>query len=212
MPIRRFLKWVNRIFGRKKKFRLAIYGLPNAGKTSLANKISLEWTGKKLGNVSAIPHETRHLSQMKEITIKVDHKEITIDLIDVPGISYQNDLQDKHYKTFLKKMSRKEAKKRVTEAIKGVTSAVKLLEYIDTALLVFDSTKDSLDPINSLILGALESKNIPIIIVANKTDLKKSDTKSIREIYSEYPIVELSALKDENLDPLYQAIAKHHKR
>ncbi|MFH0860323.1 MAG: Era-like GTP-binding protein [Candidatus Altiarchaeota archaeon] len=211
MPLRRFLRWVNRIFGRKKSFRLAIYGIPNAGKTSLANRISLEWTGKELGKVSDLPHETRRIKQIKEVKIKVKGKEITIDLIDVPGISHKRDLMGKHFQSFLKHMSNEEANLRVREAIDGVKMAVKLLDHIDVALLVFDSTEDPLDPVNSLILGALESKSIPAILVANKADLPDADARTIREVYSEYPVVELSALQDRNFDKLYEAIAEHHK-
>lgn len=211
MPIRRFLKWVGRIFGRKKKFRLAIYGSPNAGKTSLANRISLEWTGKEMGTVSDIPHETRFVKRIKEINIIVGDKEITIDLFDVPGISYKKDLTDQHYKTFLKHMSEAEATQRVREAIRGVKSAVKILDLVDTALLVMDSADDPYNPVNTLILGALESRNIPVIIVANKTDLAEADAKLIKTVYTDYPIVELSTKKDKTLEPLYEAIAKHHK-
>ncbi|MFH1835070.1 MAG: Era-like GTP-binding protein [Methanobacteriota archaeon] len=211
MPIRRFLFWVGKIFGGKKKFRLAIYGLPNAGKTSLANRISMQWTGRRIGRVSQIPHETRSLNQVKEVTIRVEGKEFTIDLIDVPGISHKNDLFDRHYKMFLSKMSKKKAKQRVSEAILGVKKAVVLLDYIDTALLVMDSSEDPYDPTNFLILGALKAKKVPVIIVANKIDLPMANPASIRETYDDYPVVELSAKKDKSIDTLYKAIAAHHK-
>lgn len=211
MPVRRFIGWVKKIFGRKKKFRLAVYGLPNAGKTSLANRISLEWTGKELGSVSEIPHETRYVKRIHEVKILSQGKEIILDLFDVPGISYSKDLYGKHYQEFLKRMPGEEAKQRVREAIGGVKTAVKLMDEIDCALLLLDSTENPFNPVNSIILGSLASKKVPALIVANKTDLPDADPLLIKKIYSDYPVVEVSALKDENIDPLYRAIAEHHR-
>ena len=211
MPVKRFLRWARSIFGKKKKFRLGIYGLPNTGKTSIANRICVEWTGRKLGKVSNLPHETRAIKEIREVTFRVDGKEIIIDLIDIPGISHRKDLLESHYKTFLKHMSKKEARSRVHEAIQGVKVAVKSLDYVDAALVVMDAAQNPYNPINAVILGALESRNVPIVIVVNKTDLKKANPKLVKEVYSDYTIVNLSCLKDESIENLYKAIARHHK-
>jgi len=48
-----------RRFFKKKRTRIGIYGPPNAGKTTLANRIARDWTGDAVGPVSEIPHETR---------------------------------------------------------------------------------------------------------------------------------------------------------
>ena len=48
----------NKLFG-KKRSRVGIYGPPNAGKTTLANRIVRDVTGEALGPASEIPHETR---------------------------------------------------------------------------------------------------------------------------------------------------------
>jgi len=45
MDFGRFFGWIYNIFGLKKEVRLGIYGEVNAGKTTLANRISLDWTG-----------------------------------------------------------------------------------------------------------------------------------------------------------------------
>lgn len=211
MPLRRFLKWVSQIFGRKKAFKLAVYGAPNGGKTSLANRISLEWTGKEIGRASEIPHETRKVSVMREVEVRANGKTLTFDLIDVPGISAKDDLTGKHLDAFHKYMSKSDAKVRMHEAIEGVKQAVKILGEIDSAILVLDSADDPYNPINSLIIGALEANDVPFIIVANKTDLKQSDMALIRAVYSDYTIVPLSVEKDKNIDALYHALADHHK-
>ena len=59
---RRILKT---IFKSKENLKIGFYGPPNAGKTSLANRLCKDWTGEELGVVSRIPHETRQV-QFKE--------------------------------------------------------------------------------------------------------------------------------------------------
>lgn len=53
-----FAAILQRIFG-KKHAKIGIYGPPNVGKTTLANRILRDWTGDIMGSVSEIPHETR---------------------------------------------------------------------------------------------------------------------------------------------------------
>jgi len=171
----------------------------------------MEWTGKKLGKVSSLPHETRAIKEIREVSFRVDGKTVTIDLIDVPGISHKNDLFKSHYKAFLKHMSKREARDRVHEAIKGVKIAVKSLDYVDAALLVMDASESPYNPINAVILGALESRNVPVTIVANKTDLSRANADLVQEVYSDYRVVSLSCKKDESIESLYKAIAKHHR-
>ena len=80
---------------------------------------------------------------------------------------------------------------------------------MDTVLAVMDSTKDPLTQVNATLLGNLEAKNIPVIIVANKTDLKNSKPQNIRETFTQYPVVEISALTGKNMDQLYDVITKN---
>jgi len=58
-----------RRFFKKKRTRIGIYGPPNAGKTTLANRIARDWTGDAVGPVSEIPHETRRARKKEDIII-----------------------------------------------------------------------------------------------------------------------------------------------
>ena len=64
--IRNFFKRIfTNMFKNKKEIKLGFYGPPNAGKTSLANRICKDFTGEEIGSVSKVPHETRTV-QFKE--------------------------------------------------------------------------------------------------------------------------------------------------
>ena len=45
---KKFSNFLNRFF-KKKRTRIGIYGPPNAGKTTLANRIARDWTGDAVG-------------------------------------------------------------------------------------------------------------------------------------------------------------------
>ena len=47
------------LFSAQDPKRIGIYGPPNAGKTTLANRIARDWTGDAVGPESHVPHETR---------------------------------------------------------------------------------------------------------------------------------------------------------
>ncbi|MEM5782628.1 MAG: GTP-binding protein, partial [Candidatus Aenigmatarchaeota archaeon] len=71
------------------------------------------------------------------------------------------------------------------------------------------ATRDPLTQVNITLLGNLEARKIPVIIVANKIDKKGANPKLIREAFPTYPVVEISALKGRNMESLYKAIAKY---
>lgn len=203
-----FFDWVLGLFGLRKEIKLGIYGAVNTGKTTLANKISMDWTGEPVGKVSIIPHETRSVQKKEKVELKVKRKKVLINLLDMPGLATKID-----YRTFLKYgLSRKKAKVRAREATDGVIEAIKWLNNVDTVLAVMDSTKDPLTQVNITLLGNLEAKNIPVIIVANKIDKKRSEPKAIRDAFPQYPVVEISALKGVNINKLYEAIGKYSRR
>ncbi|MEM4263418.1 MAG: GTPase, partial [Candidatus Woesearchaeota archaeon] len=61
----------------KKDVKLGLYGPPNSGKTTLANRICKDWLGEEMGSVSSIPHETREVQIKEQITLQSkDGKEL----------------------------------------------------------------------------------------------------------------------------------------
>jgi len=207
VPWRRFVNWIRKIFSRRRVIRLGLYGPPNAGKTTLANKIAIDWTGEPVGRVSEVPHETREVQKKERVVVQVGNKKLIMNLLDMPGIATKID-----YEEFMKYgLSKKEAQKRAKEATRGVIEAIKWLENVDTALVVMDSTKDPYTQVNITIIGNLEARDIPVIIVANKIDLKDAKPELIREAFPQHPVVEISGLTGKNIDLLYEAIAKYSR-
>lgn len=202
MPFSKIVKWLDSIFNSKKTFSLGLYGNVNTGKSTLANKISKDWTGEEMSLVSEIPHETRTVVKKEKISINAEGKHIVMNLLDMPGITTKVD-----YRDFVEKgMSVKEAQKRAKEATRGIIEAIKWLEQVDVALVVMDATEDPFTQVNLTILGNLEARKIPIIVVANKVDKKKAKPERIKEAFPQHKVVFISALKGTNINELYKAI------
>lgn len=201
-----FNKFFKNLFGNKKNIKLGLYGPPNAGKTTLANTICKDILGEEMGKASNVPHETREIQVKEQITIKSkDGKnELLFNLVDTPGIATKIDYED-----FIKAgMKSKAAKKRAKEATKGVVEAIKWLDEMDTVVVVLDATKDPYSQVNITIVGNLAARNIPVLIVANKTDLKKASIKKIQTAFPQYPIVGISAKYGNNIKDFYDALFK----
>ena len=199
---RRLRSIINAIFRKRKDIKIGLYGPVNSGKTTLANRICLDWLGEELGKVSHIPHETREVLMKEKVTINHDGRKLTFALVDTPGIATKIDYED-----FLKYgLKKKEAKQRAKEATKGVIEAIKWLDKMDLVLVVLDSTKDPLNQVNLTILGNLDARNIPFLIVANKVDLKRSRASRIREAFPQYRTIGISAKTGFNIKELYSAL------
>lgn len=195
-------------FKKKKHLKLGIYGPPNAGKTTLANKICKDWLGEEMGVVSDIPHETREINVKEKINIKKDGKEISFNLIDTPGIATKIDYED-----FLRfKLSKSKAKIRAKEATKGIIDAIKWLDDMDAVLVVLDATLNPYSQVNITIIGNLAARNIPVLIVANKTDLKKASIKKVESAFPQYKVVGMSAKNGDNIDEFYESLFKVVKK
>ena len=190
------------IFGIKKNLALGFYGPPNAGKTYLANKICKDWTGEEIGTVSRIPHETRNVQFKEKVEIDYKGRKLTFKLVDTPGIATQIDYED-----FMKfGVKKKDAQKRAKEATQGVIEAIQWLEDMDAVVVVLDSSENPYSQVNITIIGNLVARKIPVLIVANKIDLRKSDIKKIEAAFPEYEVVGISARHGTNMEEFYESL------
>lgn len=200
-----FLKnLISKLFNKKESVSIGVYGPPNAGKTTLANKISKDLTGDEIGKVSEIPHETRVVQKKERAVLEVDGKELSMNLLDMPGIATKVD-----YKNFEEYgLDEDESKDRAKEATKGIVEAIKWLDNVDACLVIFDSTKDPYTQVNVTIIGNLEAKGIPILVLANKIDLEDAEPDRVRDAFPQHPVMEISAKEGENITELYEEIVE----
>jgi hypothetical protein len=203
---KRFSGFFTRFF-RKKRTRIGIYGPPNAGKTTLANRIARDWSGDAVGPVSEIPHETRRARRKEDIVISgANGSTLTIDIVDTPGVTTRID-----YHEFLDYgMERDEAIIRAREATEGVAEAMHWLrEDIDGVIYMLDSTLDPFMQVNIMMVGIIESRKLPVIIVANKIDLPKAVPSRIRSAFPQHPVVAISSLEGRNTEELYEKMIEN---
>jgi GTP-binding protein Era len=196
--------WLKKIF-KKKTARIGIYGPPNAGKTTLANRILRDWTGDAMGSVSHIPHETRRARRREDVTIHSNGSSVMLDIIDTPGLATKIDFHD--FMQF--GLSEDESKRRAKEATEGVIEAVKWLDELDGVILVMDATEDPYTQVNVTVIGNMEARKLPLLIAANKIDLPNSSPARIHSAFPQHPLVPISALEGQNIDLLYKEIADH---
>ena len=194
--------FLSSIFSKKKDLRLGLYGPPNAGKSTLANTICKDWLDEEMSTTSNVEHETREIIVKDKIEIASNGKKLTFNLVDTPGIATKIDYED-----FVKKgINKKDAKTRAKEATKGVIEAIKWLDKMDVVIVVLDATKDPVDQVNVTILGNLEARGIPVLVAANKCDLKSSNATEIRSAFPQYEVVGISAKSRDNVDYLYERL------
>jgi len=203
--LRNFSKRILRsLFGRKENIKLGFYGPPNAGKTSLANRICKDWTGEEIGVVSKVPHETRHVQFKEKVEIKYKGKILEFKIVDTPGIATKIDYED-----FLGfGLKKKEAKKRAKEATQGIIESIQWLDDMDAVVVVLDAAENPYSQVNITIIGNLIARKIPVLVVANKIDLKKADVKKFESTFPEYEVVGISAKEGTNMDEFYEALFK----
>jgi len=198
------IDFIKNLFKNKEKVSIGLYGHPNSGKTTLANTIACDSFGKDIGISSKVPHETRSVLKQEKVVIKEDGKELSFDIIDTPGIATKVD-----YKNFLEYgLEENEAKDRAKEATKGIIEAIKWLDDVNGVLLVVDTIDDPLTQTNITIIGNLEARKIPFIIVANKIDDPKANPEKIISVFPQHTVVPISALKKDNIGELYKEMFK----
>jgi len=196
------------LFRKRANLKIGFYGPPNAGKTSIANVICKDWTGEDIGKVSEIPHETRSIQFKEKVEIEHKGKKLILKIIDTPGIATKVDYED-----FLKHGMRKgDAKKRAKEATQGIIEAIKWLDDMDAVIVVLDSTQNPYSQVNVTIIGNLIARKIPVLIVANKVDLRKADMKKVEHAFPEYEVVGISARNRTNIEGFYEALFRLTKK
>jgi len=155
-----------------------------------------------MGSVSNIPHETREIHIKEKITVESKGKKLSFNLVDTPGIATRIDYED-----FLKEgLKRKEARDRAKEATKGVVESIKWLDDMDAIIVVLDSTMDPYSQVNITIIGNIAARNIPVLIAANKVDLKKADLKKIEAAFPQYKVLGISAEYGDNIENFYESL------
>ena len=195
-----------RLFSEDEQKRIGIYGPPNAGKTTLANRIARDWTGDAIGPESHVPHETRRARRKENVEIERNGKSVSIDIVDTPGVTTKVD-----YEEFLDyDIDEDDAVRRSREATEGVAEAMHWLrEDVDGVIYVLDSTEDPFTQVNTMLVGIIESQNLPVLIFANKIDLEGSNVQQIANAFPQHETVELSAREGDNMDEVYDKIAEY---
>jgi small GTP-binding protein len=196
----------DKLFSDSEPKRIGIYGPPNAGKTTLANRIARDWTGDAIGPESHIPHETRRARQKENVEIERNGNAVSIDIVDTPGVATKVD-----YEEFMEfDMEEDDAIRRSREATEGVAEAMHWLrEDVDGVIYVLDSTDDPFTQVNTMLIGIIESRDLPALIFANKIDLEDANVKRIEDAFPQHETVELSALEGDNMDEVYDKIAEY---
>ena len=226
------------LFFRRATAKIGIYGPPNAGKTTLANRIVHTFADESedVGSSTEIPHETRRA--VRRAGILIDLKSRTLQNLhhnadSNPTTSSETaaftpaeaksklrlDIVDTpglatkiDFHDFMAfGLEESEAKKRAKEATEGVIEAIKWLEDIDGVLLLMDATENPYTQTNIVIIGNLEARGIPVIIAANKIDLAEAAPQRIADAFPQHTVVPISALKGDNMDALYREMTRRFR-
>ena len=168
---------------------IAIVGRPNAGKSSLLNKI----VGKERSIVSAVSGTTR---DPIDTPFEIDGTKYIF--IDTAGI-------------------RKKTKVSQTLENYCVVGAIKSIDRSDICLLVIDG-KEGVSSQDEKIGGLIEDRGKSVIVVINKWDVVEKETNTQKKFIEEMhykmpflsyaPTVFLSALTGKNIDKLIKAVGE----
>ena len=143
--------------------------------------------------------------QFKE-KVEIDYKgkKLTFKMVDTPGIATKID-----YEEFLKfGMKRGDAKKRAKEATQGIIESIQWLDDMDAVVIVLDASENPYSQVNITIIGNLVARKIPVLIVANKVDLRKADIKKVESAFPDYDVVGISAKEGTNMEEFYESLFK----
>lgn len=205
--IKRFLSrlrsGLRRVFKGKSSVTIGIYGSPNAGKTMLANRVCEDWDKEALGSVSNVPHETRRVQVRQQVVLRNGGRELAIDVMDTPGLASSASAMDLE---IFYQMDPSEARARAKEATDGMLDAIRKLETLDGMILVIDSATDPYQQVNTTLLAHVRARNLPVVIAANKIDLKEARPDKVAQAFHRFKVVPVSAKDHKNFEALYEAI------
>ncbi|MFH1446714.1 MAG: GTPase Era [Chloroflexota bacterium] len=170
-------------YGEHKSGYVAIVGKPNVGKSTLMNKL----LHQKVAAVSIKPQTTRK----RQLGILTSEKAQII-FVDTPGLHRP----DYKLSKFIN-----------SEALAALHNADVILFLVDAS-----QTPDGEDESLGREIGSVVTKK-PVILVLNKSELLSATEKRVRgeqyqELVPEAIEIEISALKDENLDGLITLITE----
>jgi GTPase len=107
-------------------------------------------------------------------------------------------------------MDEEDAVRRSREATEGVAEAMHWLrEDVDGVIYVLDATEDPFTQVNTMLVGIIESQDLPALILANKIDLDEANADRIRNAFPQHETVPSSALEGNNIDEVYDNIATY---
>jgi signal recognition particle receptor subunit beta len=55
-----------------------------------------------------------------------------------------------------------------------------------------------------MMVGIIESRKLPVLIVANKIDLPEASPARIRSAFPQHPVIPVSSLDGRNVEELYE--------
>jgi hypothetical protein len=84
-----------------------------------------------------------------------------------------------------------------------------LREDVDGVIYVLDAANDPFTQVNTMLIGIIESQDLPVLILANKIDLEEASVQRIRNAFPQHETVPLSALEGDNMDEVYDKVAEY---
>jgi hypothetical protein len=183
---------------------VGLYGPPNAGKTTLANRIASDWADVTVGDASEVPHETQHAQRAEGVEIEGDDGTVTVDVVDTPGVATEVD----HAALAEHGLDETDAHERARGATQGIGESMRVLrEEVGGVIYVLDATADPHAQVNGMLLDIAANHGLPLVLVANKIDHADADAAAVVDAYADHEVVPVSGLTGENVDALYEAIA-----
>lgn len=163
------------------RLHIALFGRRNSGKSSLINAL----TGQDTAIVSDVPGTTTDLvAKAMEI-----HGIGACLFIDTPGFDDEGKLGELR-----------------------IARTLKAMEKTDIALLLCEEAASSCDsPMQEEILQRLKEKNIPVVLILNKTDIRRDAAAAVVRIEQQYhrrPLL-VSAKEGKGLTEIKQAILEN---